>query len=410
MESLLILGRQPELGIAEIESLYGPKKLNVIQPNAILVDLDPCLMAFKRLGGSIKFGKTLTTLSTTDWQSVESFLTDAAPAHTQSMPKGKMTLGLSAYGFNIEPRAISRTALNIKRAIQKTGRSIRLVPNKANELNAAQVIHNNLMSERAWELLVVRSNKSTVIAQTIMVQDIEAYSKRDQARPFRDSRVGMLPPKLAQIILNLASGQVDETTLSSVCDIVENKDQIVKLNQTIIDPFCGSGVVLQEACLMGYDVIGSDIDPRMVDYAKRNIEWLARQYPQINAKKNIFVGDATKTKWPKFNFIATETDLGKPLNKLPSKEELDNMVKKLDKLISDFVVNVSSQTGSGTRLCLAVPAWKTGPETFKHLPLIDHITDMGYNLVEFNKANTKELMYYRPNQLVARQLLTLVRK
>jgi hypothetical protein len=36
------------------------------------------------------------------------------------------------------------------------------------------------------------------------LQDFESYSKRDYGRPARDPRTGSLPPKLAQILINLA--------------------------------------------------------------------------------------------------------------------------------------------------------------------------------------------------------------
>lgn len=68
---------------------------------------------------------------------------------------------------------------------------------------------------------------------------------RDYGRPARDARVGMLPPKLAQIMLNLSV-----------------KDE---KSGTVLDPFCGTGVLLQEAALAGFDFIGSDIEPRMVE-------------------------------------------------------------------------------------------------------------------------------------------------
>ena len=51
MQSLLVLGRQPELGIAELESIYGAAKLKPIGGKAVIVDVDPCLLAFDRLGG-----------------------------------------------------------------------------------------------------------------------------------------------------------------------------------------------------------------------------------------------------------------------------------------------------------------------------------------------------------------------
>src|SRR6185503_16098722 len=110
-----------------------------------------------------------------------------------------------------------------------------------------------------------------LLAQTLFVQDIEAYGARDQARPARDARVGMLPPKLAQIILNLSAGPLRPAA-----------PQLERLR--ILDPFCGTGVILQEALLMGYSVLGTDIEPRMADYSKRNLRWLYEKFPSMEGQ------------------------------------------------------------------------------------------------------------------------------
>jgi tRNA G10 N-methylase Trm11 len=394
MQSLLILGRQAELGLAELESLYGSTAIELLNNQAVLLDIDPSLVSFNRLGGSIKLAKHLATLDTTDWRKVEDFLVEWSAENSKNLAKGKINLGLSLYGFEIHIRNISKSALNIKRAIQKTGRNVRIVPNKALELNAAQVIHNKLTNDRSWELLIVKSRDKTYISQTIVVQDIRSYSDRDQARPYRDSRVGMLPPKLAQIIINLAVGKIDKSGLS----------------KTILDPFVGSGVLLQEASLMGYEVIGTDLDHRMVDYTKKNLDWLAEKYKLSLNLNNISTGDAKNTSWPDFDFIATETSLGKPISSLPGEGEFSKMIKNLDELIKEFLINVAKQTKPGVRLCLGVPAWQTSPDRFKHLPIIDHLTEIGYNFIDFKLINRDQLIYYRPKQLVARQLITLIRK
>jgi hypothetical protein len=104
--------------------------------------------------------------------------------------------------FNISTKKILATGLSIKKAIKSTGRPMRLVPNKDQELNSAQVVHNKLTDENGWELLIIKDGSKTIIAQTVKVQDIENYAKRDQERPRRDPKVGMLPPKLAQIIIS----------------------------------------------------------------------------------------------------------------------------------------------------------------------------------------------------------------
>lgn len=410
MQSLLILGRQPDIGLAELESLYGSDKLKLLTKQSVLVDIDPCLLAFKRLGGSIKFAKLLTELDTDKWQDVIDFLAKSAPDHTKAMPNGKMNLGISAYGYDIKINEMSKSALKIKRAIQTTGRNVRIVPNKEQALNSAQVIHNKLTSQKSWELLIIKSDNSTYIAQTVMVQDINSYAKRDQARPSRDARVGMLSPKLAQIIINLANGQLKEAESESICNQPASSVQIPKLNRTILDPFCGTGVLLQEALLMGYKAIGSDINPRMVKATEDNLDWLNKHFKTGRDKHPIDTADATINLWPKFDILASETNLGPPFSQIPTRPQLAEAIKDIDRLLSEFLKNIAKQTKPGFRLCLAVPAWQVAPNNFQFLPLIDQIPNMGYNFVDLKWAKRERLIYYRPNQIVARQLLILIRK
>jgi tRNA G10 N-methylase Trm11 len=412
MQSLLILGRQPLLGLAELESLYGGDKVELVAENVAIVDVDPCLLAFDRLGGSIRFCKLLTKLDNTDWEKIEQFLIDVSPNHSQSMVEGKMRLGISVYGFTITPKRIMASGLSLKRAVQKTGRSVRLIPNKEVTLNSAQIIHNKLTGPNGWELVIIKSGNQTIIAQTVKVQDIEAYAQRDQARPKRDARVGMLPPKLAQVITNLAVGKLPEDKLESICDIPENElIPAPDLGQVILDPFCGSGVIIQESLLMGYKAIAGDIEQRMIDYTKDNVDWLGRKYAFILNKTQYQLGDATISTWPKdFDFVASELFLGAPLSVLPDQQSLNKIAGNCNKIIIKFLVNLSKQTKPGTRICLAIPAWQTKPNQFKSLPLIDQIEELGYNRLSFKHVSSSDLIYYRSNQIVARQLLVITRK
>lgn len=41
--------------------------------------------------------------------------------------------------------------------------------------------------------------------------------------------------------------------------------------KSFLDPFCGSGGILIEGCLMGLDVYGSDISEKMLEYSKHNL-------------------------------------------------------------------------------------------------------------------------------------------
>ena len=408
----MILGRQPELGLAELESLYGADKLRRIGSQAVIVDTDPCLLAFNRLGGSVKFCKLLTELDTVSWKEVEKFLLQVSPGHSERMPEGKMQLGLSLYDFNVSVKQIEATGLSLKKAIRKTGRSVRLIPNKEPELNSAQVLHNHLTGPTGWELVFIKDGAKTVVAQTVKTQDIDSYTLRDRGRPKRDTRVGMLPPKLAQILINLAAGKLPEDKLENICDIPLGEPiPHTLLNKTVLDPFCGTGVVLQEAALMGYDVYGTDLEPRMVEYTKANLAWLNAQYHLEGAYDFAFEpGDATTHKWQNVDFIAAETYLGRPFTTTPPAEVLAQTVADCNLIIKKFLQNIHDQLKPGARLCLAVPAWQTGKNHFKHLPLVDQISDIGYNRISFEQTGSAPLLYYREDQIVARELLVIARK
>lgn len=413
MQSLLILGRQPALGIAELESLYGGAKLQPVGAQAVIVNVDPCMLAFDRLGGSVKFCKLLTTLETTNWKEIEKFLLQVSPGHSERMNEGKMQLGLSLYGFSESLKRIEATGLSLKKVIRATGRSVRLIPNKAADLNAAQVLHNKLTGPTGWELVFVRDGDKTVVAQTVKVQDIESYTRRDRERPKRDAKVGMLPPKLAQILVNLGAGELPEDKLESICDIPAGTPIPRKLfGQTVLDPFCGTGVLLQESLLMGYGVVGTDLEPRMVDYSKQNLKWLAELYDLPAGDHPLAVGDATSYDWRKtpFDFVAAEAYLGRPFTSRPDPQTLAQTIADCNLIIKKFLNNIGSQIEPGTRLALAVPAWQTRSGEFKHLPLIDSLSDLGYNRVIFERVRDKDLLYYREDQIVARQLLVITRK
>lgn len=175
MQSLCVLGRQPALGLAELESLCGASAVRSLGDTA-LIDVDPCLLAYDRLGGSIKFCKVLATIDSDKWPEILKFLCQVAPDQVAKMPEGKMHLGLSLHGFNLSSAKIMAGGLTLKKSIAKTGRSVRLVPNQEPTLSSAQVIHNKLASENGWELVLVKDGQKTICAQTVKVQDIEVGS------------------------------------------------------------------------------------------------------------------------------------------------------------------------------------------------------------------------------------------
>lgn len=394
MKYVIILGRQPGLGRTELESLYGAAAIQKLGDQAVLLEAEQDIPVIDRLGGAMKLCNFITTSSDTDLHKIVQYLASFLPKQLQHVGPGKLNLGLSLYGFNISPSKINASALSLKKALKSGDRGVRIVPNKQPELNSAQVIHNQLTKQNGLEVVLIKTGKRTIIAHTIAVQDIDAYAARDQARPARDAKVGMLPPKLAQIIINISHPTSRQ-----------NPDPA-----TILDPFCGTGVILQEALLLGHDAAGTDLDPRMVAYTQKNLAWLNDMYNLNPNTYSATVGDATSFRWTQqFDAIACEAYLGRPFSATPSPAQLQEVIRDVDTIVRKFLRNVAAQTKPGFRLCTALPAWKT-PHGFKHLPILDHLTDLGYTRISFVHAANEELIYHRPNQVVARELVTLIRQ
>jgi SAM-dependent methyltransferase len=395
-KSIFILGRQPAIGRAELESLFGADHLEPIGDHAMACDISVDEIPFDRIGSSIRLAKPIGDFPTNNWPKVaQTTIKHLLPTLIDGMPlEGKIKVGISAYGMSVNERHLLRTGLEVKKALKAVGRSVRVVPNNEPALNTAQVLHNQLTGNLGLELLFIGNGKETYLAQTVQIQDIDAYAERDRGRPKRDAFVGMLPPKLAQTIINLGAGQLETNT-----------DNIV------LDPFCGTGVVLQEALLMGYGAYGTDLEPRMIDYSRKNLEWLATRGTEHATSVELEVGDATDHKWEHpFTVIAGETYLGRPLSNWPNPEKLREIIGTCNVILQKFLYNLAEQIPSGTRLCLAMPAWVGPNERIYHLALLDSLEVMGYNRVSFSWSTEQEMVYRRPEQLVARELLVITRK
>lgn len=404
--SLLILGRQPALGLAELESLYGSDQVRVVSHEAAALELAADSVDFARLGGSIKLCKILETFETTKWPQIQQKLESVVLRQVANMPNGKIRLGLSAYELNVGAKQLTAAGLSLKKAIRTSDRSVRLVPNQVSTLNSAQVLHNQLTGKTGCELVLVRDGTKTICARTIAEQDIESYTLRDRGRPKRDARVGMLPPKLAQIIVNLAGKHLPKDVIIDMTLPYNKERHIARL----LDPFCGTGVILQEAMLLGYNVYGTDLGPRMIEYSKENLDWLKKKFG-ITSQQELSIGDATALGWQQpIDLIASETYLGQPFSTLPPRENLEQVRRTCNVILEKFLVNIGQQIKPGTRLCLAVPAWQEKQGQFLHLPLLDHLEKLGYNRVKFEHVRDDQLLYYREDQIVARELLVITRK
>lgn len=395
---IAILGRQPKISLAELEALYGASSIKLINETVAIVDSREPLLQ-KRLGGTIKSASLISTLQNTDANQAFEKLQTLAAERAETLADGKLQLGVSLYGFKAQKNWLLKQMLTLKKAVKKSGRSVRIIENKSEALEAAQVLYNKLTDERGMELLLIKSGSDCIVAQTTAVQNIDDYAARDHSRPKRDAFVGMLPPKLAQIMINLAGQSA--------------KNSVALKKHLVLDPFCGTGVIAQEALLMGYDTIATDLSPKMVDYTDINLQWLKQEVGFDATVEYVDIADATQHTWPKADQVTSvvcETYLGTPLSGLPKPEKLEEIIDEANSIAHGFLKNIAPQLSTKTRLCVALPAWSIGNGVFKHLEVLDSLEKLGYNRLEFVHAKDSELIYHRPDQIVARQLTILEKK
>ena len=115
-------------------------------------------------------------------------------------------------------------------------------------------------------------------------------------------------------------------------------------------------------------------------------------------------------KWQQpIDAVVSETYLGQPFSAPPSPLKLEEVKKNCNHIISEFLINLGKQIQPGTPVCIAVPAWSDKEGRFTHLPLIATIARLGYKPHEFTNISQNDLLYYREGQVVARELLVLIK-
>ena len=428
-----ILGRQPEISLAELESVFGQSRVKLIAPQIATVDSND--LDLSALGGTIKYGEIAQSIPMSNSGDTSNFISTSRQitAHYHQKWRGvdhKITLGISAYEFKISQRDLQKTGLLLKKSLKKDGVSLRLLPNDQLALSTATSHNNKLgLSDNKVELLIIKTPQSIIIAESRGTQNITAYARRDQNRPKRDAFVGMLPPKLAQIMLNLALGHQEARSKEQEASSRATKSSqqsATRVSQdtrseavgndfggktasvfTILDPFCGTGTVLQEALLRGFDVYGSDLNPKMIDYTKENLAWLKKTHKKATGKIiAVHQGDAMTTTWQNSNSISAvvcETYLGQPFSAPPSPEKLKQVAQNCNHIVSEFLNNIHPQLHPDTPLCIAIPAWRDKDGRLTYLPISRKLQPLGYQLVR------PPLIYSRPDQVVARQILVLAK-
>lgn len=408
-----ILGKNTALSVAEIVSVLQAHKLDFsllsLTEHALIINAKNTLpesqLLLNILGGTIKIAEI--TNQTPEKLNSTHFL----PLIQSWMNQGqKIEFAISYYGLKtVNSFKANQMGLALKKELKKSiPHTVRFIASKEGPaLSSATTFHHHL-AESKTELVAIYDPQSqeTYLGYVAAVQNIESYNNRDYNRPSPDPHSGMLPPKLAQTMVNLAGLP---TPLIS-----KGKPA------TILDPFCGSGTVLQEALLLQHNILGSDISAKAVQKTISNLNWLITTY-QLDPKpveslitvasaENLTATYASQ----QVSAIVTEPYLGPAQSSIPSTSEAHKIIDSLVPLYRAFLTEIKELKLQDLTSVIVFPK-------IAGISLLDkmlaHISELGYNLIcpipeswqgqTFVNLNQKSFLYSRKDQAVEREIAIL---
>ncbi|MFC1638822.1 TRM11 family SAM-dependent methyltransferase [Patescibacteria group bacterium] len=412
MRYFFVLGRNPAVSAAEILACTHGESVTVseLHKQALVLsspdELDPVeLMA--RLGGTIKAGRLTEHLIPVDGDGLTELLMRLLSARPED---GKLSFGFSVYALEgPKPAAkaaqafakLKRSGMEAKRRLKESGRSCRWVRPQTGTALSSVVVEKNGLAKAGTEFVLLVKDDQMYVGVTEAVQPFEEFSRTDYGRPGRDAKRGMLPPKLARMLLNLAC---------------------VRPGTDLWDPFCGSGTIVTEALRLGcLHVSGSDLSAGAVKDTRANIDWMKErgQVPPA-AEIALFENDArqapTELRPGGLEAIVTEPYLGPPREGRESKPALEKRLDELSGLYRDSLRTWRPLLRDDGCLVLALPLYIVGldrlgvsvPDIAGDLYEADPlIPPMLMKRMGVRETANRGVTYGRPDQHVWREIVRL---
>lgn len=381
------------ISIAEIRAKFPKAKICARERSfAIFEGIES--IDLKTVGGVVKSGEVFArkmnysqiNLKEKDSQEIYEFL-----ARELSKKEGKSAFGISVYPA--DSRTLKTLLIGAKKFLKQKGISSRFANKNFSNLTNPQS-EFEVLKKDGVEIIVVQGGRNWFFAKLVQNQPFDSYRKRDYEKAFRDPRVGMLPPKLAQMMVNLAVGSQQSAVSRSKSD--KSLQTANSKLPTVYDPFCGAGGILVEAALMGYEATGSDIDSRMVEFSQKNLA-------AMKLKGEVFTHDAKvkldESKWKVFDAVVSEGYLGPPRKTIPEAPVRAKIFAELKELYSKFFGWISAKR---VVICFPVYVEKGVPKYFASAEILPALAKLGWKM-----KNTEKLIYSRENQTVGREVVVL---
>ena len=299
-----------------------------------------------------------------------------------AQPEGKPKLGVSSYGTG------KGFLPNILSVLKQQFGELRIENAHGENMTSGQTFDRKLL-KKGFEFLVWQNGDSFLLGQTKAMQNLRNYTLRDRGKNFRDAEMGMLPPKLAQQLINFATPEK---------------------NERIIDPFCGSGTVCSEAAIAGWKTVGSDMMSERAKGAKVNFQFLSEKFRFDPNDGEFFTRDATKFPWGKYQnaVVATEGFLGKNFTKQPNRMQAEEQAHEVLEMWDSFLRNAKDDGPRKIACCL--PRWHVLSGDIEIAKkMLASAAKVGYTpLALFDNELT--CVYDRPGAYVAREIVVLEKK
>lgn len=371
MTFFIELGRLPDLCTYEFKQLAAGLMYEKVADHWIKVEADDekeLIKIANTSGGMVKVLKVIETLNHKD-QLVSVLSNLIVQQHIKDF---------SLFFF---PHSNSDALMSeIKIETKKSGMSVRYVRSETHGLSASVLIHQRQVTEFG----VFEVDNRFIISQTIWVQNIDHWTLKDRRKPYRDSEKGMLPPKLARMMVNFVSPEIQASR-----------------DKKLYDPFCGTGTLLMEALEAQWQVIGSDISQQTIFQCAENMRWFCetQHLPQDYA---LFAKDASQVTLSdlktKVDAIVTEPFLGK---QQPQEAKLPGMFKGLEKMYWGALKKWATILKNDGEIVLITPLVKTPTMEYSLAKMIDNCPSLGYSII------SGPLVYSREQTIVQRAIYHL---
>lgn len=394
-----ILGKNPALSAAEL-SMYLDSKgytYSVVFRNnkaiGLRIEQDFDVEHAKQtLAGTVKIGVILQEIKILQLSDFVS-----AILHEGVSKEKKVFFGYSIYTEqnpkNVE-KALKGIAKEAKSQLVDQGYKARWVSSRNPDLSSVIVKKEKLL-ENGADVCYIFSENIIYQGRTLAIQPFEEFAFRDFKRPKADAKSGMLPPKIARIMINLVG--MDK--------------------ETILDPFCGSGTVAGEAYDLGYKhIYCSDISEKAVLNSKANLEWLEQERPQSDASITIIQDPVEELSQSipasSIDAIVTEPYLGPPLGK-SFKHDPAKIIEELESLYMAAFKTYASICKPNAVVVMVWPFIEHKGKSYA-IDIVEAAQDLGfqvdntYTLLEGSSLDGKGRenvpMYYREGQRVKREI------